>query len=449
MTKCKEIKQKKDKSDRNTIDKVLDKKTISILNKLVARKKIIDLQGSIFTGKEANVYLAYASTEIYSKYVKNIHLLDEKNTNKNIFCPKKLQEIIKNTKINKVENEIKNLFIDKNSPLTLSKRKLRKKVKKDKNVIINKEEIKNTEKIIEEKILDKNEPTEEIVKVAIKIYKTSAMNFKDRERYLESEKRFKNFCTKNSRKLIKLWAEKEVRNLKRLNKFNIPSPIPIYLKRNVLIMNLIGSPAPRLRDASFEDPVEVYNQVIQIIFDMYNKCNLIHADLSEWNLLYFENIVYVIDVSQSVERDHINAKEFLITDITNVNNFFTKLGVEVENINDLFTRITDTEIPEYLKNFEITKNTFIPSKLDDVTNFEDVKMFMDSKMSDDDSYSISEEDLESNISEEKNNNEEEMLSKKEKKKIVKEFNKERRAYKISKVEKKRILKKYLGKKKKN
>jgi RIO kinase 1 len=511
MKKCKEVKQRKDKSDRNTKDKVLDQKTLSILNKLIVRKKIIDLQGSICTGKEANVYLGYASTELYSKYVKNIHILDN-STIKNIYCTKKLQEIIKYTNIRDIEKVIKESFGDNREVFTLSKRKLKKKNKKGKNVVIestdankliqiSKNEItekdpkileKDNEPEKDQKKLEKDNEPENVIEVAIKIYKTSAMNFKDRERYLESEKRFKKFCTKNSRKLIKLWAEKEVRNLKRLNKQNIPSPTPIYLKRNILIMSLVGNPADRLKDAFIEDPVDCYNQVLQIIDDMYNKCNLIHADLSEYNLLYHEKIVYVIDVGQSVEKDHINAVEFLITDLININNFFTKIGVEILSLNDLFCKITKTEIPEYLRNFDLTKNAFIPAKLDDVHNMEDVKMFTnkpcggsvdsfanyessdendessdesnDDKNDDNNDESNDDKNDESNDDNNDDNNDESnddkndesnddknddtTLSKKERKKLVKEFNKERRAYKISKIEKKRIFKKYIGKKKK-
>lgn len=461
MKKCKEVKQRKDKSDRTTKDKVLDQKTLSILNKLIVRRKIIDLQGSICTGKEANVYLGSASTELYSKYVKNIHTLDN-STSKNIYCTKKLQEIIKNTNSLDLDRVIKDSFKNESDILTLSKRKLRKHNKKEKNVVIDKND---TEKLIqknknklEEKKVEKLEKDlrdilvindtaddENVIEVAIKIYKTSAMNFKDRERYLESEKRFKNFCTKNSRKLIKLWAEKEVRNLKRLNKHNIPSPIPIYLKRNILIMSLIGNPADRLKDAFIEDTVECYNQVIQIIDDMYNKCNLIHADLSEYNLLYHEKIVYVIDVGQSVEKDHINAVEFLITDLINVNNFFTKIGIEVFDLNELFCKITKTEIPDCLKDYKLTKNAFIPVKLDDVHNMEDIKLFFKT----DCSKEASTETDESNehLENELDDHSDTTINKKERKKLVKEFNKERRAYKISKVEKKRIFKKYAGKKK--
>jgi RIO kinase 1 len=40
---------------------------------------------------------------------------------------------------------------------------------------------------------------------------------------------------------------------------------------------------------------------------MYNKAKLVHGDLSEYNILYYKNKIYFIDVSQSVEHDHMNA----------------------------------------------------------------------------------------------------------------------------------------------
>jgi len=52
--------------------------------------------------------------------------------------------------------------------------------------------------------------------LAIKIYKTSILVFKDRERYMVGNFRFKGGYSKgNPRKMVKLWAEKEMRNLKR------------------------------------------------------------------------------------------------------------------------------------------------------------------------------------------------------------------------------------------
>lgn len=65
--------------------------------------------------------------------------------------------------------------------------------------------------------LDTMELTEQKREFAIKVFKTSILIFKDRERYVSGEFRFrKGHCKSNPRKMVKLWAEKEVRNLKRL-----------------------------------------------------------------------------------------------------------------------------------------------------------------------------------------------------------------------------------------
>jgi RIO kinase 1 len=53
----------------------------------------------------------------------------------------------------------------------------------------------------------------------------------------------------------------------------------------------------------------------------------VHADLSEYNIIYHEGHLYIIDVSQSVEHDHPSAFDFLRSDIKNVEDFFAKMGV--------------------------------------------------------------------------------------------------------------------------
>jgi len=94
---------------------------------------------------------------------------------------------------------------------------------------------------------------------AVKIFKTSILVFKDRDRYVSGEFRFrKGHCKSNPRKMVKLWAEKEVRNLKRLcmTEGAIKAPQPYIQKNNVIVMDFIGEngvPAPRLRDAHVED----------------------------------------------------------------------------------------------------------------------------------------------------------------------------------------------------
>ena len=78
---------------------------------------------------------------------------------------------------------------------------------------------------------------------------------------------------------------------------------------------------------------------------MYQKCHLIHADLSEYNLLWHRGRVYFIDVSQSVEPSHPNGLEFLLRDCGNISGFFERAGVkDVMNAHQLFNFVSGLQI---------------------------------------------------------------------------------------------------------
>jgi RIO kinase 1 len=185
---------------------------------------------------------------------------------------------------------------------------------------------------------------------AIKIYKTSILTFKKRRKYIEGEFRFRKMSySSNPRKMIKMWAEKEMRNLVRMQQCGIICPRPLFLKNNVLVMEFIGengNPAPLLKNAEIsEDKArELYLECVLIMRRMFNECKLVHADLSEFNMLLFRGQLYVIDVSQSVEHDHPLAFEFLRMDCTNVNDFFRKKNVQTMTLKELFDFITDPNI---------------------------------------------------------------------------------------------------------
>jgi len=216
---------------------------------------------------------------------------------------------------------------------------------------------------------------------AIKIYKTTLNEFKNRTDYIEGEYRFR-FKTKglNNRKLIKLWAEKEMRNLKRLHKAGVPCPEPKFLSENILIMTFVGTDgqaAPTLKDASLSGDrmFECYIQCIKMMRTMYQKCKLVHADLSEFNMLYHKKQLYFIDVSQSVENDHPKALEFLRKDCTCVVSFFRKRGVEnVFSLRQLFDFVTDVNIPASKEDDYIEKLMEMnASKGDEVSNEEQIE----------------------------------------------------------------------------
>ena len=174
---------------------------------------------------------------------------------------------------------------------------------------------------------------------ALKIYKTSCMTFKDRTRYMDGERRFTSFCKSNSRKLAKVWGEKEIRNLNRLFNRGIKCPRPIGIKLHVILMEFIGhvkdddqvDAAPRLVDVKGDIGFwsEMYIELLLIIYRIYHDAHLIHADYSEYNILYHENILWVIDVAQAVEQAHPRALDFLKSDISNIERFCKGKGVQV------------------------------------------------------------------------------------------------------------------------
>jgi RIO kinase 1 len=79
---------------------------------------------------------------------------------------------------------------------------------------------------------------------------------------------------------------------------------------------------------------------------MFHVCKLVHADLSEYNILYHEEHLWIIDVSQSVEHDHPAAFDFLRNDIKNMEDFFGRLGVRCLGLRRCFDFVTKAKLCE-------------------------------------------------------------------------------------------------------
>ncbi|CAB3260341.1 unnamed protein product [Arctia plantaginis] len=236
---------------------------------------------------------------------------------------------------------------------------------------------------------------------ALKIFKTSILVFRDRDKYVSGEYRFRNGYSKaNPRKMVCTWAEKEMRNLVRMYNANLRVPQPIILRSHVLVMSFMGEdgwPSPKLKDVEISETVarSLYRDCIIMMWKMFNICKLVHADLSEFNMLYHEGNIVIIDVSQSVEHDHPHAFEFLRKDCTNISDFFRRKHVGTLTVKELFDFITDSTINEQnfedcleklsekaaSRNFdemtaqekieeEAFKTVYIPKRLNEVINYE-------------------------------------------------------------------------------
>lgn len=177
---------------------------------------------------------------------------------------------------------------------------------------------------------------------ALKVYKMTLSEFKNRSEYVQDDYRFKN-----PRRVLRIWAEKEYRNLNRMIRGGVKCPKPIRLRKHIMIMTFIGSngvAARKLKDIEWSDQEIIYDTFLQVkaaMVKMFTDCNLVHGDLSEFNILYHENNVYIIDVSQAMDISHPRALFFLLRDIENVLDFFAKMGTKnLPSATALFNEIT-------------------------------------------------------------------------------------------------------------
>ena len=175
---------------------------------------------------------------------------------------------------------------------------------------------------------------------AVKIYKIETTDFKHMSRYLEGDVRFNN-VKKNRRDLVYAWARKEFKNLLRMNKIGVRVPLPIAVKDNVLVMEFVGEKgkaSPTLKENPASDIKKVHSTVVDFMARMLFKAELIHSDISEYNILNKSEELVLIDCAQAVLNSHPQAKTFFERDVKNISNYLTKNGLKTTE-NDLIEEI--------------------------------------------------------------------------------------------------------------
>jgi len=166
--------------------------------------------------------------------------------------------------------------------------------------------------------------------VAVKIYRVQYCDFKNMWKYLVADNRFGKI-KKNRWSVVTTWAKREYKNMKIAFRFNVSMPEPIGLKDNVLVMSFIGKegvPAPMLIQIKKADWAKIYRKIVEEMKKLA-KARLIHTDLSLYNILFLKK-PYIIDFSQAVTSEHPMALEFLKRDVKNINLYFKKMGVSVD-----------------------------------------------------------------------------------------------------------------------
>lgn len=174
--------------------------------------------------------------------------------------------------------------------------------------------------------------------VAIKIFLTTSASFvSGRMMYIQGDERFKN-TRKDTRSLVNLWALKEFKNLQQARDAWVRVPMPLKVEGNVLLMEFIGRngiPAPLLREKPLDHPARVYDKIAEAVKRLYQKAQLVHGDLSEYNIMIDDGEPVVFDFAQAVPPEHPMARSFLERDLNRMNDYFSRIGVTVPPIERL------------------------------------------------------------------------------------------------------------------
>lgn len=167
-------------------------------------------------------------------------------------------------------------------------------------------------------------------KVIVKIYRLETCDFNRMFDYIKYDPRYANL-KKNKRKIIFSWVQREYRNLMKAREANVNVPKPIAFLNNVLIEEFVGDnkPALKIKDHLPAGKKEFLRKIISNVKKLYGA-GLVHADLSQFNILNYNSNPVLIDFSQCTTVKDPKAEEFLERDIKNIVNFFKKQGLKAD-----------------------------------------------------------------------------------------------------------------------
>ena len=396
----------RERADRATTEQVLDPRTRLVLWKFLNNGFLKEINGCLSTGKEANVYHGVIGSFNVRQPAQKVSK-QKQEVSESQSLESTLHPTLTNQEPTSTPTSSSN--IESTSTPTSSSSNIASTSHSDESTPSNETEQppeSSRDASIPNLIVTTQPPVEHVDnalpfdEVAIKIYKTSILVFKDRDRYVAGEFRFRRGYSKhNPRKMVKVWAEKEMRNLLRMYSAGINCPRPLLLRSHVLVMEFIGKagwPAPKLKDVQLTERRlhNVYLQIVKMMRTLYHTCKLVHADLSEYNILYYKGRAFIIDVSQAIEHDHPNSMEFLRMDCTNITQFFGhRHSIPVMTSRELFEFVTDPSleddaIPAYLERMHekallrgsvsaaeqvddaVFQRSYIPRTIDDVEDIE-------------------------------------------------------------------------------
>lgn len=166
--------------------------------------------------------------------------------------------------------------------------------------------------------------------LALKIFRLENARFQKRIKYIEGDPRFGKVKNTVS-EIVGAWCKKEYGNLLVAEAVGVHAPRPYAFNGNVLAMEFIGregKPSRTMREETLANPEKTLNAILEDARRLYSG-ELVHADLSEYNVLMKGGVPYLIDFGQAVHIKHPDAQAYLERDVFNILHYFSKrYGIE-------------------------------------------------------------------------------------------------------------------------
>jgi len=130
-----------------------------------------------------------------------------------------------------------------------------------------------------------------------------------------------------------IWVNYEYETLKALYKAGADIPRPVARTETAILMEFLGdhqqaAPALQHVELSTGEVLRVFDHLMRNI-ELWLAHNYIHADLSAYNVLYWQGKARVIDFPQAIDpRFNPNALALLTRDIENICRYAARSGLE-------------------------------------------------------------------------------------------------------------------------
>ena len=173
-------------------------------------------------------------------------------------------------------------------------------------------------------------------RIAVKFHRLGRISFRQ-------TRRKRGYTTEHTSWLFqsRLAAEKEFQALRLVYPHGVAVPKPINQNRHILAMGMIEG-AELAEYKEIPEPKKVLKEILHNVRKAYLKAGVIHADLSEYNVILKPDMhILIIDWPQYITKEHPNAQQLLTRDVKNILRYFKRKYMLKTKLKEALAYVTE------------------------------------------------------------------------------------------------------------